>query len=141
MTRIDPRGQRATLGRILVVDDDAAMRNLLAEYFSAEGFVVTTAADGDQALATIKSDCPGLILLDVMLPGVNGLEVLRRARRDAPSTVVVMLTGLQDEALARATLRIGAFDYVSKPIDFTRLQQVVLAALGRAPGDLAEGAG
>ncbi len=117
------------------------MRNLLAEYFSAEGFVVTTAADGDQALATIKSDCPGLILLDIVLPGVNGLEVLRRVRRDAPSTVVVMLTGLEDEALARATLRIGAFDYVSKPIDFTRLQQVVLAALGRAPGDLAEGAG
>ena len=128
----DSEGAPVPLGDILVVDDEMEIRSLLAEHLRAEGFAVRTATDGDQALVAIRSHPPDLVFLDVMMPGTNGLEVLRRVRRDAPGTAVVMLTSLEDEALARAMLRMGAFDYIEKPFDFSRLEQLARAALGRS---------
>ncbi len=120
------------LGKVLVVDDELDIREVLADLLETDGYAVALAARGDEALEYLQRDPPDLVLLDIRMHGVNGLEVLRRFRRDHPAIPVIMLTGIQDEALARSTLTMGAFDYVQKPFDSARLRHLVLAALGKA---------
>ncbi|MBI3628356.1 MAG: response regulator [Candidatus Rokubacteria bacterium] len=124
----------APLGKVLVVDDEREFLDTLADYLEGQGYAVARAAGGDEALACVRRDPPDAVLLDIRMPGVNGLEVLRRLRRDRPAVPVVMLTGVDDEALARSALQIGALDYVRKPFDPDQLNRVVLAAIGRASG-------
>jgi DNA-binding response OmpR family regulator len=122
----------APLGTVLVVDDEREIRDMLTDQLQDEGYAVSQAVDGEQALESVQSKLPDLVLLDITLPGVSGLEVLRRLRLDHPRTPVVMITGLEDEALARSTLKMGAFDYLQKPFDPDRLSGLVLAAIGAA---------
>jgi len=119
------------LARILLVDDEIEILDALTEHLEGEGYAVTRALDGGEALLKVQNERPDLVLLDLGLPGINGLEVLRRLRRDHPRIPVVMLTGLDDEALARSTLQMGAVDYIRKPFDLGRLGTVVLAAIGK----------
>jgi len=125
-------GMSAPLGKILVVDDEREILDMLTDHLEDEGYVVSQAVDGEQALEGVRSEPPDLVLLDITMPGVNGLEVLRRLRRDHPKIPVVMITGIEDEALARSTLKMGAFDYLQKPFDPYRLSRLVLAAMGAA---------
>jgi DNA-binding response OmpR family regulator len=122
----------APLGKILVVDDEREILDLLTDHLEDEGYAVSQAVDGEQALEGARREPPDLVLLDITIPGVNGLEVLRRLRRDHPKIPVIMITGIEDEALARSTLKMGAFDYVQKPFDPYRLSALVLAAIGAA---------
>jgi DNA-binding response OmpR family regulator len=125
------------LGRILVVDDENAVRETLAAYFTEQGYEVATAQSGKDALALLPDYRPDLVLLDVRMPGLDGLETLRRLRQAAPGLAVVMVTANEDIALARETLKIGALDYVSKPFDFAYLERAVMTGLmqgGVPPG-------
>jgi two-component system KDP operon response regulator KdpE len=119
------------LAKILLVEDEIEILDAITEYLEREGYAVTRAVDGAEALRRVQNERPDLVLLDVGLPGLSGLEVLRRLREDHPRVPVVMLTGLDDEAQARRTLQMGAVDYVSKPFDLGHLSRVVLAAIGR----------
>lgn len=122
------------LGRLLIVDDEAPVLEVLSEYFTAQGYEVETALSGADALAAVRRRRPDLVLLDIRMPGMDGMEVLRRLQQVDAALAVVMVTANEDLALARETLRIGAFDYVSKPFDFDYLDRVVSAALARAAG-------
>lgn len=117
------------IGRILVVDDDPDICDLLADYFTAEGYSVTRAVNGPEAFAALKQDPQMLVLLDVGLPGLNGVEVLKRIRRDSPQASVVMITGNQDLELAQEAVKLGAIDYVFKPFDSDRLERALAAAV------------
>jgi DNA-binding response OmpR family regulator len=119
------------LAKILLVEDEIEILDAITEYLEREGYAVTRAVDGAEALRRVENEPPDLVLLDVGLPGLSGLEVLRRLREDHPRVPVVMLTGLDDEAQARRTLQMGAVDYVRKPFDLGHLSRVVLAAIGR----------
>jgi DNA-binding response OmpR family regulator len=119
------------LAKILLVEDEIEVLDTITEYLEREGYAVTRAVDGDEALQRVENERPDLVLLDVGLPGLGGLDVLQRLRRDHPRVPVVMLTGLNDEAQARRTLQMGAVDYIGKPFDLGHLSRVVLAALGR----------
>lgn len=119
------------LAKILLVEDEIEILDAITEYLEREGYAVTRAVDGAEALRRVDNERPDLVLLDVGLPGLSGLEVLRRLREDHPRVPVVMLTGLNDEAQARRTLQMGAVDYVRKPFDLGHLSRVVLAAIGR----------
>ncbi|MGH9154726.1 MAG: response regulator [Acidimicrobiales bacterium] len=120
-------------GRILLVDDDATVTEVLTRYLEREGFTVEAVADGDTALARASTDPPDLVVLDLMLPGIDGLEVCRRLRRDAPGPVpVVMLTARGDESDRIAGLELGADDYVVKPFSPRELTARVKAVLRRA---------
>lgn len=118
-----------TLGRLLLVDDETPVLEVLSEYFSTQGYAVQTASTGADALAAAHRDRPDLVLLDIRMPGMDGVEVLKRLRDLDPSLAVIMVTANEDMALARETLKIGAFDYVSKPFDFRYLDRAVSAAL------------
>lgn len=116
--------------RILLVEDDASIREVTALGLEAAGFRVTTAADGSAGLERWRADRPDLVLLDVMLPRVDGLEVCRAIRRE--STVpIVMLTARGDTIDVVVGLESGADDYVRKPFDMPELVARVRAALRR----------
>jgi two-component system response regulator (stage 0 sporulation protein F) len=123
-----------TLGKILVVDDEDNVVEVLSEYFSGQGYTVTTASSGEQALSRLPEFRPSVVLLDVRMPGLDGVEVLRRIRAMDTSVSVIMVTANEDVELARETLNLGAFDYVAKPFDFTYLDQAVTMGLIQSGG-------
>ncbi len=116
---------------MLVVDDEPMVREVLARYLEKEGFVVDTAADGEVALAAFEESSPDLVLLDLMLPRVDGLEVFRRMR-ERSETAVIMLTAKGEETDRVVGLELGADDYVTKPFSPREVVARVRAVLRRA---------
>lgn len=101
--------------RILLVDDDVVLSGVLTDYLEAAGFRVRTAHSGPDALEAVADQAPDLILLDLSLPGLDGLEVFRRLRHDGRSMPVIMLTARAEEPERILGLEVGADDYVTKP--------------------------
>jgi two-component system response regulator CpxR len=116
---------------ILVIDDDHELCELVTEYVSAEGFVVDTANDGEVGLRKALAGDYALVLLDVMLPGANGFEVLRRLRSSS-SMPVIMLTARGDDVDRIVGLEMGADDYLPKPFNPRELVARIRAILRRA---------
>lgn len=119
-----------TKRRVLVVDDEPMVREVLQRYLELEGYRVTIAEDGEAALASFAEERPQLVLLDLMLPRIDGLEVFRRMRADAP-TPVIMLTARGDETDRIVGLELGADDYVTKPFSPREVIARVRAVLRR----------
>ena len=119
--------------RVLVVDDDPTLSEVVGHYLTREGFVVDFAADGTSGLELALETLPDLVLLDLMLPGLDGLEVCRQLRETAPIPVV-MLTARGEENDRIAGLELGADDYVTKPFSPRELTARVKAVLRRAAG-------
>ena len=117
-----------TEGQLLVVDDEHEITDLLDEHLRACGSDVDVAHDGGQALVMAAARRPDAVLLDITMPGPDGAEVLARLRAIDPTVSVVMLTGNDDEALARRLLRAGAFDYLANPFQLDVLERVIAAA-------------
>ena len=123
-------------GRIVVVDDDPTVADVVGRYLVRDGHCVESVSDGYEALALIAKNPPDLVVLDLMLPGIDGLEVCRRLRARWPIPVV-MLTALGDENDRLAGFEIGADDYVTKPFNPRELLARIRAVLRRA-GDVEE---
>jgi DNA-binding response OmpR family regulator len=117
--------------RVLVVDDEPMVRDVLARYLEKEGYEVDVAEDGEQALDALATQVPDLVLLDLMLPRVDGLEVLRRMRERTP-TAVIMLTARGEETDRVVGLELGADDYVTKPFSPREVVARVRAVLRRS---------
>jgi DNA-binding response OmpR family regulator len=119
--------------KVLVVDDEPTVREVVCGYLRRDGHDVAEAADGGRALELVDADPPDLIVLDMMLPGVNGLDVLRRVRTlsDVP---VIMLTARAEESDRVAGLELGADDYVVKPFSPRELAARVNGVLRRTNG-------
>jgi DNA-binding response OmpR family regulator len=116
--------------RILVVDDEPTIREVVSEYLEVEGFEVMRAATGLEALNLAAARPPDLVVLDVMLPGIDGIEVCRRLRA-ASAVPILMLTALTQEADALAGFGVGADDYVTKPFRPRELVMRVQAIMRR----------
>jgi two-component system OmpR family response regulator len=125
--------------RILVVDDEEWVRELVGRYLEAAGFDVVTAADGRKALTQFDSHRPDLVILDWMLPGLDGLEVATRIRKES-SVPIIMLTARTDEGDRIKGLEFGADDYVVKPFSSRELEARVRAVLRRSQGNSAKAA-
>jgi two-component system, OmpR family, phosphate regulon response regulator PhoB len=121
----------APRGRILVVDDDEAVRVLLTRYLEMEGFQVDQVPDGGKALAAIAAGHPDLVLLDLMLPAQDGLDILTRLRRDS-DVPVILLTARGSEADRILGLKLGADDYVVKPFSPGELTARISSVLRRS---------
>lgn len=119
---------------VLVVDDDPTVREVVATYLRRDGLDVLEAADGPSALAVDADSRPDLVVLDLMLPGLDGLEVFRRLRARRGGVPVVMLTARGDEADRVLGLEVGADDYVAKPFSPRELVLRVQALLRRTAG-------
>jgi two-component system response regulator MprA len=119
--------------RLLVVDDDPSVREALALVLDLNGFQVATAADGREAIRTLAHESPDAVILDVLMPGIDGLEVCRRMRAGGDSTPVLMLTARTEVSERVAGLEAGADDYLAKP--FAREELIArLRALLRRTG-------
>lgn len=119
--------------KILIVDDEANIRELIAFNLKNEGYRILTAADGISALKTIKEEKPSLILLDLMLPGMNGYEVCKEVRREKElsTTPIIMLSAKDAEFDKVLGLELGADDYMTKPFSVRELVARVKAVLRR----------
>jgi len=120
--REDPHAIRRS---VLVVDDEPDVRAVLAEYLQTKGFDPLQASSGDEALELVRDLCPDIVLLDIALPGLSGIETLRRLKAACPRTCVVMVSANEDIDVAQQTLAMGAADYVPKPVDFGYLDSVL----------------
>ncbi|MGB7926461.1 MAG: response regulator transcription factor [Pyrinomonadaceae bacterium] len=120
-----------SMERVLVVDDDVELCELVAEYLHVEGFETEAAHDGEQGVARALSGEHQLVVLDVMLPGLNGFDVLRRIRAADASTPVLMLTARGDDVDRIVGLEIGADDYLAKPFNPRELVARIRAILRR----------
>jgi DNA-binding response OmpR family regulator len=130
------RGVNDAPARVLVVDDDATVSEVVARYLERDGFAVDAVGDGQVALDRALADPPDLVVLDLMLPGMDGLEVCRRLRALAPVPIII-LTARGQESDRIVGLELGADDYVAKPFSTKELVARVRAVLRRARGPLA----
>src|SRR5690349_13942631 len=116
---------------ILIVDDESSIRRTLEGIFKDEGYRVVLAEDGERALALIAKEAPSLAFLDIWMPGMDGMETLKRIRQIAPELPVIMMSGHATIATAIAATRMGAEDFVEKPLDLHQITRRVRQALGK----------
>lgn len=121
-------------GKILVIDDEPEIVVICRDYLHASGFEVITAGDGIQGLAQARQHKPDLVILDLMLPGMDGLDVCRSLRHDG-NIPIIMLTARIEEADRLVGLELGADDYITKPFSPRELVARVRTVLRRASGD------
>jgi len=116
---------------ILVVDDDQNLLRMVSHTLELEGFRSITAADGESALVLLGKDKPDLVLLDIMMPGLDGFEVLKRIRQQS-NVPVIMLTAINEVTTVRDTIGLGADDYIRKPFSMVELLARIRCKLRRA---------
>jgi DNA-binding response OmpR family regulator len=129
--------------RVLVVDDDPTVSDVVRLYLEQAGCEVRLAADGADGLAAVATERPDLVVLDLMMPGIDGIEVCRRLRRQLPDLPVIMLTALGEEADRVLGLEVGADDYVTKPFSprelVLRIRSVLRRSAPAAPAVFTDG--
>lgn len=125
-----PSGEApASQGRILIVDDDPDIRDMLQEFLGLKGYETATSADGAAAVREITRAAPDVILLDLNMPGLSGIDALPTIRALAPEVAIIMVSGTTDIETSTRALAHGAFDYVVKPVDLAYLEQSVHTAV------------
>jgi signal transduction histidine kinase len=113
------------LPRILVVDDEPSVVDVFQEFLSAQGYEITVAGSGEEALKLLPDLRPDIVLTDINLPGVSGLEIMRQAKTIDPEVAVIVVTGYASASTAIDVLRQGAYDYVTKPFELDEVHQIV----------------
>ena len=114
---------------VLIADDEDPLRMTVAAWLKDEGFEVDQAADGEEAIRKISSKDYDVAILDIKMPGANGLEVLRYAKKNSPYTEVVMMTGMSDVGMAVEAMKLGSREYLTKPADMDQLVPQLRAML------------
>lgn len=123
------RNRGVFLKSLLIVDDQTGIRLLLDEVFRKEGFITKLASNGLEALQAMEETLPGCVLLDMKMPGLNGIEVLRRIKTKWPAVPVIMMTAYGEIELTEDALEIGAVRYFTKPFDIFEVRDAVLSIL------------
>jgi len=116
--------------RVLIVDDEPDFVELIREFVARSGYEPLLACNGPEALRKVREERPHIVLLDIRMSGMDGIEVLRKIREIDREVGVIMLTALNDSGVRRRSLRLGAFDYLVKPLDFKDLERVLLQKVG-----------
>src|SRR5690348_12910151 len=129
---VDNRNNRVRVPRILIVDDDPGQRSLLNSFLSGQGFETVLADSGERALAALREESFNLMISDVRMPGLSGLETLRRARQENAVLPVLLVTAYADIREAVGAMRDGALNYLAKPIDLDELLATVRQVTGLA---------
>lgn len=132
----ETRGKVMSKGKILVVDDEAKIVDLVRLYLEKDDYQVVTAGDGQRALELFYREKPDLVVLDIMLPGMDGLEVCRNIRRQS-GVPIIMLTARSEDVDKLMGLELGADDYITKPFSPRELVARVRAVLRRTRGEIA----
>jgi DNA-binding response OmpR family regulator len=121
--------------KVLLVDDEEEFVSTLAERLRLRDIMTLVATDGDQALQIMETDNPPLVVLDVMMPGIGGLDVLQQIKRRHPQTQVILLTGRGSTKDGIKGMRLGAFEYIMKPVKIEGLIETMHEALQTSKQD------
>lgn len=114
---------------VLIVDDEQTVRDVLYEGLSERGYLCTTVQSGGDTLAQLAKDSFDIALLDIRLPGMSGMDVLREIRLNHKNTAIIMITAVNDTATAVSAIQLGACDYIVKPFNLDRVHNSICAAL------------
>jgi len=117
---------KAPICKILTVDDQIGIDSFFYEFFTLRNYEVLNAASGEEALKIVKKEGPRIVLLDVNMNGMSGIETLRMIKLFSKDIVVIMVTGVKDEDVVKEAMAAGADDYITKPLSLQYLEQVVL---------------
>ena len=112
--------------KVLVVDDEVEVRKLFRDFLAHRGYRVFVAEEGAEALRIVREEAPELVLLDIRMPEMDGLEALARIKAMRPETTVVMISGCATLEIAEESLQKGAYDYIAKPVDLGHLEDLIL---------------
>ncbi len=112
-------------GKILIVDDQFGIRLLLNEVFQKEGYETFQASNGKAALEIASKECPDLVLLDIKIPGMDGIEILKKLKEEDPSLYVIVMTAYGELDIINEAMESGALTYFTKPFDINELAQTV----------------
>jgi len=115
--------------KILVVDDEVEVCSALKEFLRLKDYAVETALDGLTAIKKIEIFNPHIVLLDIMMPGIGGIDVLKKIRDINPKIGIIMITAVYDEEIANRTIKLGAYDYITKPLDLKYLEIVLMVKM------------
>ena len=115
--------------KLLIVDDEVDIREFAKRFFEKRGINVLTAKGGLEAIGLIEKENPNLVLLDVNMEEITGIEVLRKLRQKNNSVKVIMVTGMEDEKTVTETKALGVLDFIHKPLVLEELEKIVLAQL------------
>lgn len=117
------------LTQILIVDDEEAIRGVLTVFLGEHGYETAEAEDGEQGVEQARRLKPSVILLDLSMPRMSGIEALKILRRELPQSTVIMISGHADHETALRALEFGAHDFIEKPFDLTYLEKVLIVKL------------
>lgn len=118
-------------GNLLIVDDDLAVRTVIARKMEASGYNCIAVSNGNEALETIGTQTFDLVLLDIKMPGLSGIQILPQIVARHPDTGVVMITAMDDTTTAVEAMQLGAYDYITKPFSLEELTNRIAQALER----------
>ena len=125
-------GQGQMGAQLLVADDESDVREFIAKFFRRRKIEVVTVNDGDEAVKAVVEQRPQVVLLDIKMDKMDGIEALKRIRELDKQVKVVMVTGRDDEEAKQKTKALGAYDFVHKPLEIDELEKVVLKLLEKA---------
>jgi len=121
--------------KILVVDDEPDLCDVLRDFFQSKGWETVIALSGEEAISIYTREDPNVVLLDIVMPGKDGLETLRELKALDPGAHVIMVTAVEEDELAKQAMNEGAFDYIIKPVDHNYLELVLMTKLALLTGD------
>ncbi|TRZ50512.1 response regulator [bacterium] len=112
--------------KILIVDDEVEICNIFYDFFTPKGYEVIKATSGKEAIELVKTEKPNLVFLDIRMPVMDGMEALKKIKEIDQSITVIMVTVLKDEKTAKNALKLGAYDYVTKPLGLDYLEKAAV---------------
>ena len=112
--------------KILILDDEKGVCKHLEEFFKYRGYTVFAATNGKEALSIIKKQKPQILLLDIRMEGINGLDVLKKAKKDNANVKAIMITAMDDEATKLQAKELGADEYLTKPFSYDALEKLII---------------
>lgn len=115
--------------KILIIDDEPDACRLFEKIVGTWGYRISTATSANRGLACYKQECPDLVFLDLVMPGTDGITILRKIMKLNRNQIVIIITGYGDLRSAKAAMKLGAYDYVSKPLDMKAIKNSINDAL------------
>jgi len=117
------------MDRILIVDDEIAVCDLLKDFLTLKSYEVYATSDGYTAINKVKKVRPHLVMLDIVMPGISGIQLLKEIKKLNPKTGVIMITAVPDQGIITESIDLGAYDYIRKPMDLKHVENIVTLAI------------
>jgi len=121
--------------KILVLDDEVGTCEQLGDFFRYRGYKVFGATSGEEAISILKKEKPQIYFLDIKMPEINGIDVLREAKKQDPRSKVIMITAIRDEDQKAEALRLGADEYVLKPFSYENIENLIIRMINEVLSD------